>query len=397
MYDNKNNKNNSQLNEIDVIQDVTQSKKKETFIVLYERYLLDGNLDLLDKLFYAFFVSLHCAGRVIDITNPQLREKIQVSPGEFISIDKVKRSLKKLEDMGYIKRYTNKSNGTRIITPVIKHEFDEIDESKVDVFYDRYGNEYRPIDKNAPRGKFAPSLEQICSTYNKDNIKENYIHNSQYIEPKKKKSYSDEFESFWSQSNKRGEKVKAYAAWKSHKLDGQVKLMIDLLQSNYSLKFGDREVRYQPHISTWINYRPWEEGAVKTEQEIIAKAHEQLQSTKNNLPAQINNIEPILSDLERFKNQSLRFGLTIKDNLMEAFLEALKSRNISIYQSNLEIIIEELQKMKFEGLDVNDCIKKFLLSSWKSFSIDYFQKKKAKRESLSNPFALHNQLKNKEK
>lgn len=174
MYDNKNNKNNSQSNQIDVIQDVTQSKKKETFIVLYERYLLDGNLDLLDKLFYAFFVSLHCAGRVIDITNTQLREKIQVSPDEFISIDKVKRSLKRLEDMGYIKRYTNKSNGTRIIIPVIKHDFDEIDESKAGVFYDRYGNEYHPINKNALRGKFAPPPVQNCSTYNnKDNNKEN--------------------------------------------------------------------------------------------------------------------------------------------------------------------------------------------------------------------------------
>tara|TARA_R110000868_G_scaffold404861_1_gene683508 strand:- start:1328 stop:2566 length:1239 start_codon:yes stop_codon:yes gene_type:complete len=399
MNDKNNNKNNSQLNQTDVTQDVTHSKKKETFIVLYERYLLDGNLDLLDKLFYAFFVSLHCAGRVIDISNSQLREKIQVSPGEFISIDKVKRSLKKLEDMDYIKRYTNKNNGTRIITPVIKHEFDEIDESKADVFYDRYGNEYRPVDKNAPRGKFAPPLVQNCTTYNiKENIKENYIHNSQYIEPKKKRSYSEEFENFWSCTNKRGEKTKAYSAWKTHKLDKQLETMIDLIKTNYELKYGDREVRYQPHISTWINYRPWEEGAVKTEEEIIAKAQEQLQATKDNLPSQVlENLKPLYSVSERFKQLTHQYGLIIQNNLIESFLDALKERNIPIYQSNIEIIIEELQKMKFSGLDINDCIKKFLLSSWKSFSIDYFQKKKAKRESLSNPFALHNQLKNKDK
>ena len=45
-------------------------------------------------------------------------------------------------------------------------------------------------------------------------------------------------------------------------------------------------------------------------------------------------------------------------------------------QSVSENTIEELKKMKFSGLDINDCIKKFLLSSWKSFSIDYFDKKK---------------------
>jgi hypothetical protein len=231
---------------------------------------------------------------------------------------------------------------------------------------------------------------------NKEYINKDIINTNIYIEPKKKNSYSDEFELFWSHSNKRGEKVKAYAAWRSHRLDDKPDMMIELLKSNYDLKFGDREQKFLPHISTWINYRPWEEGGVKTQDEIIAKAHEQLQSTKDNLPAQIDNSEPILSDTERFKNLSLRFGLTIKDNLIEAFLEALKARNISVYESHLEIIMEELQKIKFEGLDVNDCIKKFLMSSWKSFSIDYFKKGKTKRPSLSNPFALHNLQKNKE-
>jgi len=231
---------------------------------------------------------------------------------------------------------------------------------------------------------------------NKEYINKDIINNNIYIEPKKKNSYSEQFESFWAQSNKRGEKVKAYAAWKANKLDNKLDLMIDLLKNNYSLKFGDRELKYLPHISTWINYRPWEEGSVKTQDEIIAKACEQLQSTKDNLPVQINNIEPIISDFKRFKTTSLRFGLAIKDNLIEAFLEALKARNIPIHESHLEIILEELQKIKFEGLDVNECIKKFLMSSWKSFSIDYFKKDKTKRPSLSNPFALHNLQKNKE-
>ena len=43
MNDKKNNNKNSSNNQSVVNQDVTQSNKKEAFIVLYERYLLDGN------------------------------------------------------------------------------------------------------------------------------------------------------------------------------------------------------------------------------------------------------------------------------------------------------------------------------------------------------------------
>ena len=138
---------------------------------------------------------------------------------------------------------------------------------------------------------------------------------------------------------------------------------------------------------------------MKLIQSIKEILREELDSaTKDNLPSQVlENLKPLYSVSERFKQLTHQYGLVIKDNLIESFLDALKERNIPIYQSNIEIIIEELQKMKFSGLDINDCIKKFLLSSWKSFSIDYFEKKKAKRPSLSNPFALHNQQKNKEK
>ncbi len=403
MYDKNNNKNYSALNQIDVTQDVTHSKKKETFIVLYERYLLDGNLDLLDKLFYAFFVSLHNSGCIIDINNESLAKKMKVHPDKFLSVQAVQRSLRKLEDLNYIQRFFNKKTQERIIKPIFKFDADHPCPDDEQVFFDRHGNEYVRKDTathitsdEGIKNDIPPY--QKCTPYIKENIKENYIHNSQYIEPKKKKSYSEEFENFWSCTSKRGEKTKAYSAWKTHKLDKQLETMIDLIKTNYELKYGDREVRYQPHISTWINYRPWEEGAVKTEEEVIAKAHEQLQATKDNLPSQVlENLKPLYSVSEQFKQLTHQYGLVIKDNLIESFLDALKERNIPIYQSNIEIIIEELQKMKFSGLDINDCIKKFLLSSWKSFSIDYFDKKKAKRPSLSNPFALHNQQKNKEK
>lgn len=381
MYDNKNNKNNSALNQIDVIQDVTsrcnRGKKVEKLQPrLYKEDL--GYTQLLNETLNAIedaeVLGIYCylasKPEEWNINKQQLRNHFK------IGINKIDNIFTKLKSLGLLETLPVKDKQGKII------HWDYYLRMRISITM-----ETRPMDS---------MVMENTPPINKEYINKEVINNNISCS-NPKKSYSDEFESFWLQSNKRGEKVKAYAAWRSHKLDNQLDLMVDLLQSNYSLKFGDREVRYQPHISTWINYRPWEEGAVKTEEEVIAKAHEQLQATKDNLPVQINNTKPILSDLERFKQQSLRFGLTIKDNLIEAFLEALKSRNISIYQSNLEIIIEELQKMKFEGLDVNDCIKKFLLSSWKSFSIDYFQKKKAKRESLSNPFALHNQLKNKDK
>lgn len=395
---NKNNKNSV------VTQDVNKTKKKETFIVLYERYLLDGNLDLLDKLFYAFFVSLHCAGNVIDISNCQLANKIKDNGGKFISIPRVKRSLKRLEDMGYIKRYTNKNKGERIIVPIIKQEFEEIDESKADIFYDRYGNEYHPAHIKEPRViddpgfKNVPPTEQECSTYIKENIKENYIHNSQYNEPKKKSRYSENFELFWNASNKRGEKIKAYSAWKAHKLDNKVDLLIALLETNYQRKHGDKATKYKPHISTWINYCPWEEGEAKTEEEIIAKAHEQLQSTKDNLPAKVTSVQIIdqecnTSDSTRLQDCLVPLGVFINSNLREAFILGLKGRNIDTSGYNLEIISKELIKIREKGLSIERCIEKFLMSSWKSFSVDYFLKDDVKSEKGSwfdDPYAPHN-------
>lgn len=312
MYDKNNNKNNSALNQTDV----TKSKKKETFIVLYERYLLDGNLDLLDKLFYAFFVSLHCAGRVIDITNSQLREKVKVSPNEFISIDKVKRSLKKLEDLDYIKRYTNKNNSDRIIIPVIKHDFDEIDESKAGVFYDRYGNEYHPVDKNAPRGngaprgKFAPPPVHGCTTYN---IKENIKENNNYVITKE-----NEFD------------------------------------------------------------------------EVIQKAQECLEKTKENLPNTSSEIVPYTYQETNLpvqkKSTTLQQLQEVNSlNLPSEFLEQLiltrKANKASTNKKAMQAVYQELIKLKDAGLDLNECLNMYANCGWKGFVADWFINSMAKKPS----------------
>lgn len=200
MYDNKNNKNNSQLNQIDVIQDVTQSKKKETFIVLYERYLLDGNLDLLDKLFYAFFVSLHNQGCVINISNEGLAKKIKIKPDENISIRTTQRSLQKLEDLNYIKRYINKKTAERIIVPVFKFEAEHPEQNIEQTFHDRHGNVYKKIGHvtddagghvtDGAHDKVDASSYQICHTYNKDNNKdkEKEIYKEKEKQPQANKS-----------------------------------------------------------------------------------------------------------------------------------------------------------------------------------------------------------------
>lgn len=405
MYDKKNNKNKSAYNQ----SIKNNSNKRETFIVLYERYLLDGNLKLLDKLFYAFFVSLHCAGNVIDLTNAELSSKIKEKKDEFISVDKVKESLKRLEDLGYIKRYNNKKSRSRIIVPVIQAYADYKDESKASVFYDRYGNEYRPVKQEerlkdvseddgprcdlTPRGKNPPPPGEKSSTvYNKDHIKEDYLHNLHINEPKKKNNYSEEFEKFWSKTNKRGEKVRAYSAWKSNNLDSKVDIMIDLLKTNYDLKYADWGKKYWPHISSWINYRPWEEGAVLTEEEVIAKAHEQLQSTKDNLPVKQKTQKLIKSDVRSFYDICFANGVFIEENVLEAFIFGLKDRNISTDEFNLNLIAKELFAIQANRLDVTKCIQRFLMSSWKSFSMDYFKKdiKNEKGGWIDDPFAPHN-------
>jgi hypothetical protein len=224
---------------------------------------------------------------------------------------------------------------------------------------------------------------------NKD-IKDLLINNGE----SSKSHYTEAFESFWQSSIKRGEKAKAYSAWKLHKLDNKAQEMIELLETNYKVKHGANETKYQPHISTWINYRPWEEGKALTEEEVIAKAHEQLQSTKDNLPVKIKNTNPIKSDLERFQQYTLSMGLFININVLEIFLNALNDKNIPTHDVNLELFADELQKIELYGLNAENCIKKFSMSSWKSFSIDYFVKeeKKQKGDWFDDPLAPHNLL-----
>jgi hypothetical protein len=258
---------------------------------------------------------------------------------------------------------------------------------------------YINSDNNKPQKEFAGNLNLQSLAMkqkiiwkiglNKD-IKDLLINNGE----SSKSHYTEAFESFWQSSIKRGEKAKAYSAWKLHKLDNKAQEMIELLETNYKVKHGANETKYQPHISTWINYRPWEEGKALTEEEVIAKAHEQLQSTKDNLPAKIKNTNPIKSDLERFQQYTLSMGLFININALEIFLNALNDKNIPTHDVNLELFADELQKIELYGLNAENCIKKFSMSSWKSFSIDYFAKeeKKQKGDWFDDPLAPHNLL-----
>lgn len=95
--------------------------RKTSVIILNEECLLDENLNILDKLFYAFFMSLQNEGHVINITNEELAKKIKTRSKESISIRMVQRSLKKLEDLGYITKFHDSKTRERIIVPAIKH------------------------------------------------------------------------------------------------------------------------------------------------------------------------------------------------------------------------------------------------------------------------------------
>jgi len=203
-------------------------------------------------------------------------------------------------------------------------------------------------------------------------------------EVKKKNFYTPFFESFWEMTNKRGKKLQAFNAWKRNGCE--TRNMLELYQTHYIVKFGDCETKYQKHISTWIESKPWEEPTPLTEEEVIAKALEQKQMTKDNAPKKtsFNLGKPKNENKDTtsvFAHIVLALGLFVPENVLEAFLDALKSKNMPCSEYALQIYAKEMEKIKMGKLDVVECINKFIASGWKSFDVKYFVKKEVDKSS----------------
>lgn len=81
---------------------------------------------------------------------------------------------------------------------------------------------------------------------------------------KKKKntmSYSDEFEEFWSRYPRKTAKLKAFASWNAEGCgNGLFSQVMDGLDACIKAEdWDDRETKYIPHPTTWINQRRWED------------------------------------------------------------------------------------------------------------------------------------------
>lgn len=382
MYDNKNNNKISSLNQLDVTQDVNIEKLTgDTLSNFINEHNFSGFTIMsnatINLLKYDCALAVYCYlackpnDWVISVEN--------VKNHFDISKPKAYKIFDYLIEVGLLERKVIRENG--------KH--------KQTIYY-LYISPKKSDEKLEAEKLIAEKLPTTKKRINKEsNI--NTLNNNVVSS---KSRYSESFERFWNASNRRGEKMKAYSAWKAHKLDNKIDLMIDLLETNYSRKHGDKETKYQPHISTWINYMPWEEGEAKTEEEIIAKAHEQLQSTKDNLPIeianeQIKNSEPIKRDSTRLQDYLIHLGVFLPFHLREAFILGLKGRNIDTGDFNLQLIAKEIEKIKGNGLNIERCIEKFLMSSWRSFSVDYFLREDVKKDKGSwfdDPYAPHNLL-----
>ncbi len=71
--------------------------------------------------------------------------------------------------------------------------------------------------------------------------------------------YSQEFESFWENSTHRGSKLAAWKAWSSLRPDSSLQMKIRDCHDSWKESEQWQDETKQPHISTWLNRRGWEE------------------------------------------------------------------------------------------------------------------------------------------
>lgn len=109
---------------------------------------------------------------------------------------------------------------------------------------------------------------------NSKNKKEDKLISKDFLT--KPQKYTSEFTNFWETTNKKGSKHHAYKAWRSLKLDKRLDEMKKLWQTYYQNDFIEREHKFRPNISSWLNSHPWENENIPS-----LPSHENVSKTQN--------------------------------------------------------------------------------------------------------------------
>jgi hypothetical protein len=124
--------------------------------------------------------------------------------------------------------------------------------------------------------------------------------------------------------------------------------------------------------------------------DVIQKAQECLEKTKENLPSTSSEIVPYTyqeTNLPALKKSTTLIQLEEINslNLPSEFLEQLilirKANKASVNKKAMQAVYQELIKLKNAGLDLNECLNMYANCGWKGFVADWFINSMVKKPS----------------
>jgi Tfp pilus assembly protein PilE len=125
-------------------------------------------------------------------------------------------------------------------------------------------------------------------------------------------------------------------------------------------------------------------------EDVIQKAQECLEKTKENLPSSSSEIVPYTyqeTNLPALKKSTTLTQLEEINslNLPSEFLEQLilirKANKASVNKKAMQAVYQELIKLKTAGLDLNECLNMYANCGWKGFVAEWFINSMAKKPS----------------
>ena len=125
-------------------------------------------------------------------------------------------------------------------------------------------------------------------------------------------------------------------------------------------------------------------------EEVIQKAQECLEKTKENLPSSSSEIVPYTyqeTNLPALKKSTMLTQLEEINSLglPSEFLEQLilirKANKASVNKKAMQAVYQELIKLKTAGLDLNECLNMYANCGWKGFVAEWFINSMVKKPS----------------
>lgn len=191
-------------------------------------------------------------GRLAQWSNTKgdvFRSAKQLSKELGMGIRTIEKFIKELKEVGLIGTFHPQAGG-------LNHF----------VFYDHEWMDIELTEELDPPHNHAVPSAQPCGTpphnHADINIKEIKEIKKDILEVNlpfsKNQNYTPEFLEFWATTNKKGSKWNAYKAWRSLKLDHRLDEIKQLWGTYYKNDFKQREFKFCPNISSWLNEHPWD-------------------------------------------------------------------------------------------------------------------------------------------